>query len=83
MNMDPKWKEERFRRMDKALTEIDEVVRKAEAEMPRGEISIATLAYWFGYAVGTIEKIGVLVNDGLTVPGEVKDAGRGSEEGNT
>lgn len=80
------WKEKRLRRMDCALTKIDETVNDlgifrgmpmlmiaaSRIEDPKErEAAISTLSYWMGFAIGRIIRIGQLVNEGMTVPEEV------------
>ena len=81
------WKEKRLKRMDAALTKIDEVIEETKmldglpqlilkaSEIKHEETrkeAAKTLVYVWAVLKGRLEKIDALVNEGMTVP-EDKD----------
>lgn len=81
------WKEKRLKRMDAALTKIDEVIEETKmldglpqlilkaSEIKNEEArkeAAKTLVYVWSALKGRLEKIDALVNEGMTVP-EDKD----------
>lgn len=79
------WKETRLRRMDCALTQIDEImndlglfrgmpalmIAASRIEDPKErEDAMATLSYWMRTASDMIARTDRLVNEGMTVPEE-------------
>ena len=86
-NFTKEWKEERLKRMDRALTEIDEisdelkvfggiphlVLAVSRIENPKErEMAITTVMYSMGFVTGRLVRIRKLVNEGMTVPEEEK-----------
>ena len=86
-NFPKEWKEERCRRMDSALTEIDEitdelkvfggiphlVLAASRIENPKErEMAITTVMYSMGFVTGRLVRSRKLVNEGMTVPEEEK-----------
>lgn len=84
-NFPKEWKEERFRRMDRALTEIDEIAEElkvfggiphlvlaaSKIENPKErEMAVTTMMYSIGFVAGRLALIRKLVNEGMTVPEE-------------
>lgn len=84
-NFPKEWKEERLKRMDRALTEIDEIsdelkmfggiphlilaASKIENQKER-EMAVTTMMYSIGFVAGRLALIRKLVNEGMTVPEE-------------
>lgn len=77
------WKEKRLKRMDAALTKIDEVIEETKMldGLPQLILAVAeikdeghrkeaaeTLVYVWSALKGRLEKIDALVNEGMTVP---------------
>jgi len=80
-----KWEEKRLKRMDAALTKIDEVIEETKmldglpqlilkaSEIKHEETrkeAAKTLVYVWSALKGRLEKIDALVNEGMTVPEE-------------
>lgn len=87
-NMQEEWKEARFRRMDEALTKIDDemCVLKQFKGLPQlvisasrienkqeREVAFTTLSFFMGFITGKLIRIATIVNDGMTVPMEEQD----------
>lgn len=84
-NFPKEWKEERLKRMDRALTEIDEIAQELKVfegiphlvlaasriENPKErEMAVTTMMYSMGFVTGRLVRIRKLVNEGMTVPEE-------------
>ena len=84
-NFPEEWKKERFGRMDRALTEIDEIAEELKVfggiphlvlaasriENPKErEMAVTTMMYSLGFVAGRLALIRKLVNEGMTVPEE-------------
>lgn len=84
-NFPEEWKKERFGRMDRALTEIDEIAEELKVfggiphlvlaasriEDPKErKMAITTVMYSMGFVTGRLVRIRKLVNEGMTVPEE-------------
>ena len=83
MNSVEEWKEKRLKRMDAALTKIDEVIEDTKLldgipelilqaaqieDKGRRKDAAVTLAYMWVYLKGKLNKIDALVNEGMTFP---------------